>query len=339
MGRFDTIIEIGKKYDEIEEIQKFNPNHDARGRFSSSPGGGAGGRFYGTTDTADAASQISDPNRYTIGGKKNSLDGYIGSDGKLTPEREALHKKIIDQELAGKVPVDGQPTMTMLGGGPASGKSSVMSAKTQDNPHAVTVDVDHFKEPLPGYDDMATKDTRAADFYHEESSALSKRFSEAAYRENLDVIYDGTGDGSIKSVQKKIDAAKAQGYRVEAKYVTIDTDEAVVRNKKRYEDGVRDYENGKTKRPPRLVGEDVVRQTHAKCTDISVAMAPKFDHIEIWDNNGEKGQQKKIAEGGNGQYLKAVPGQEEAFRRYLAKGTKGLDGFVTLPDGQVVPVE
>lgn len=331
--------------DEIEEIEvaKYNHNHDARGRFSTAQGARSHDSFWhehhAGEDVGDAAAQIKDPNRYNIGGKKNSLDGHIGSDGKLTPEREALHRKIIDQELAGKVPVEGQPTMTMLGGGPASGKSSVMSTNTADNPHAVTVDVDHFKYSLPGYSDLSTKDTRASDFYHEESSSLSKRFAEYAYQENLDVIYDGTGDGSLKSVQKKIDAAKKRGYKVEAKYVTIDTDEAVRRNQKRYEDGKKAFESGKSDKPPRLVDEDVVRKTHAKCTDISVAMAPKFDHIEIWDNNGAKGQQKKIAEGGNGKYLKAVPGQEEAFRRYLSKGTKGINGFITLPDGQVVPVE
>ena len=68
-----------------------------------------------------------------------------------------------------------------------------------------------------------------------------------------------------------------------------------------------------------------------------MACAKDFDYIEVWDNNGAKGQQKMIASGGGGKGLKVVPGQEEAFKNYLNKGTKGASGFKTLPDGQVTP--
>ena len=87
---------------------------------------------------------------------------------------------------------------------------------------------------------------------------------------------------------------------------------------------------------PRLVPEDTVRNIHRNCTDISVSMAPEFDHIEIWDNNGARGQQTLIAEGGNGKGL--VAKDKEKFDNYLSKGNLGKDGFITLPDGQVIPV-
>lgn len=323
---------IAKTFDEILEIQKFNPYHDKLGRFTSGKGGGAvtfapgKNRKYGQTDTSDAVGEIA-------GGKKNSLSDYMDDDGKLSPEREAVHKQIIDDMLKGKMPVDGQATMTMLGGGPASGKSSVMNPDTSGDKHAVTVDPDAFKQVLPGYKEMAAKDPNAASYYHEESSALAKRFAEVAFSENYNVIYDGTGDGSPKSVQKKIDGARAAGYKVEAKYVSIDTEEAVRRNQKRYDDAV---EAGKS---PRLVPAEYVRSCHAKVTDISTKMADQFDSIEVWDNNGARGQQKLIATGGSGKGLKAVSGQEAAFKSYLGKGTKGEAGFTTLPDGTVIPVE
>lgn len=323
------------RFDQI--VEKYNPYHDSKGRFASANGfasySGKPGRNYGSTDAKDAADQLKDEGRYTINGKKNSLDGFLDENGNLTPEREAVHKQIIDDLLKGKIPVEGQATMTMLGGGPASGKSSVMNPDTSNDKHAVTIDPDMMKKLLPGFKELAEKDTRAADFFHEESSALAKRFSETAYKENYNVIYDGTGDGSNKSVQKKIDAARAQGYRVEAKYVSIDTEEAVRRNQKRYDDAVA---RGET---PRLPPVQMVVNTHTKCTDISVSMASQFDKIEIWDNNGARGQQKMVATGGGGKGLTAVKGQEAAFDRYLSKGAKGLEGFVTLPDGQVVPVE
>ena len=323
-------VEKAARYDYIEEVSvaktfseilKFNPFHDSKGRFAR-----ANGRSYGATDTTDAIAEMNE-------GKKNSLSAYLDENGKLTPEREAVHREIIDSLLEGKIPVEGQATMTMLGGGPASGKSSVMNPDTSNDPHAVTVDPDAMKHLLPGFKEMAVKDPNAASYYHEESSALAKRFSEIAYKENYNVIYDGTGDGSTASVQKKIDGARANGYKVEAKYVSIDTEEAVRRNQKRYDDAIA---KGET---PRLPPVDRVIATHTKCTDISVAMAGKFDYIEIWDNNGARGQQKLIATGGNGKGLIAVAGQEASFNRYLAKGANGLEGFMTLPDGQIVPIE
>jgi predicted ABC-type ATPase len=320
------------RYDHIVEVQKFNPYHGRDGRFSSANGGatavtlGPNGkpREYGKADTSDAAADIA-------AGEHNSLEKHLDKDGTLSPEREALHRKIIDEMLEGKVPVEGQATMTMLGGGPASGKSSVMSSDTSKDPHAVTIDPDAFKEKLPGYAEMAAKTDKAAGFYHEESSMLAKQFATVVYSENYNTIYDGTGDGSVKSVQKKIADARKHGYRVEAKYVSIDTEEAVRRNKKRYEDA---KANGEIARKP---DENIVRATHAKVSDISVACAKDFDYIEVWDNNGAKGQQKMIASGGGGKGLKVVPGQEEAFKNYLNKGTKGASGFKTLPDGQVTP--
>lgn len=315
----------------LGKITRYNHNHDAKGRFTS--GGGGGGakssdtkkkdRQYGKTDTSDAIDEINK-------GTSNSLAGNLKSDGTLTDEREQIHKDIIDAKLDGKVPVEGQPTMTMLGGGPASGKSSVMSTKNVDE-NTIVVDPDDMKKQLPGYKALSEETDQAASFYHEESSALAKRYAQTAYTENYNVIYDGTGDGSVKSVEKKIDQAREQGYRVEAKYVTIDTEEAVKRNQKRYEDAKAAGEN------PRLVPDDVVRETHQKVTDISVATAPKFDHIELWDNNGEKGSQVKIAEGGAGKYLTIIPGQEAKATAYLKKGSRGLDGFTILPDGQIVP--
>lgn len=341
MDRFDIIHEVGsshriaKTFDQILEIQKFNPYHDKRGRFTSGSGGGAvtfapgKHRKYGQTDTSDAFNERNKDGSLA----NNSLRAHMDESGKLSPEREALHRQIIDDMLQGKMPVQGQATMTMLGGGPASGKSSVMNPDTSNDPNSVTVDPDAFKQMLPGFKEMAAKDPTAASFYHEESSALAKRFAEVACSENYNVIYDGTGDGSPRSVQKKIDAAKANGYRTEAKYVSIDTDEAVRRNQKRYDDAVA---AGKT---PRLVPESYVRSCHAKVTDISVTKAADFDSIEVWDNNGARGQQKLIATGGGGKGLKAVSGQESAFKSYLSKGTKGEEGFMTLPDGTVVPVE
>lgn len=328
LSRYDHIkeVSVAKTFDELIEVQKFNPYHDAKGRFASAnnyasftyaPGKSkahdmAIAREETRSATAATSTDTSDAARELAGGKRNSLEGYLDENGKLTPEREAVHQEIINNMLRDKIPVDGQATMTMLGGGPASGKSSVLNPDTSGDPHSVTIDPDAMKAMLPGYKEMAAKTSEASSYYHEESSALAKRFYEVAVSRNLNAIYDGTGDGSEKSVQKKIDVAKEAGYKVVGKYVTIDTETAVSRNQKRYDDAV---EAGQT---PRLVPASYVRETHAKVTDIAVAKAPSFDDMEIWDNNGARGQQKLIAKGGNGSGLKAV--DKTAFQNFLDKG-------------------
>lgn len=336
-----TFSEILKKRDPLKksytfsEIIKFNPYHGKDGRFSSASAGASftyapgkskahdnaiarekqetarrANRQYGSTPLGDAIEEIKS-------GTENSLSKYIGKDGKLTPEREALHRKIIDDYLYGKTGVEGQATMRMNGGGPASGKGSLDEvAGTFDKKHHLKIDPDDIKEKLPGYKEMTEKTTEAAGYYHEESSALAKRLSEVCFSENLNITYDGTGDGSESSVMKKINGARAHGYKVTATYATVDVDEALRRNQARYDHAV---EKGE---PARLPNPNFVAKCHAKVTNISLKCADKFDKIELYDNNGPRGSKAVlIATGGNGKGLTAVSGKDAEFAKFVAKGS------------------
>lgn len=271
---------------------------------------GTPNRQYGKADTSDAFEQI-------LSGESNSLSNYLDKNGNLLPEREALHKQIIDNYLAGKTPQSGTATMTMMGGGPASGKSSVIKSglyKLPSKKHSITIDPDDIKQYLPGYLKMSKVDSSAASFYHEESSMLAKQLASTSFTENYNVTYDGTGDGSVNSVMKKLNGAKDHGYQVNGMYVTVDTDEALRRNKSR-------YEHAKAKgEAPRLVPDYEVSNCHKKVTNISMEVSDQFDKISLYDNNGTSDQIKLIATGGNGKVLSAVKGEEEAFKRFLDKG-------------------
>lgn len=281
-------------------------------------------REYGNENLSDAMQEIE-------AGNVTSLTNHI-VDGHLDDSREALHRKIIDDLLWGKDPAKGQPTLMMLGGGPASGKSSVLAVDA-DDPDMLTVNPDELKDILPGYSEMSRETDAAGTYYHEESSALGKRLSSVAYKEQYNVLYDSAGDGSTNSMRKKIKEARDEGYRVEARYVTVNTEDALERNLSRYKKAKERGEN------PRLVPDDVLIGTHAKVTDISIELAPEFDYIELWDNNGDYGETKLIARGGGGRYLTIEPGEEEAMLAYLAKSENGVDGFAIMPDGQVKPKE
>lgn len=270
---------------------------------------GTPNRKYGKVNTADAMWEMSH-------GKSNSLSAYLDRDGNLSPEREALHKQIIDNYLNGKTPQQGTATMTMMGGGPASGKSSVIKSglyKLPDKKCSVVVDPDDIKQYLPGYAQMSKLNNTAASFYHEESSMLAKQLASTCFTENYNVTYDGTGDGSINSVMKKLNGAKKYGYRVNGMYVTVDIDEALKRNMNRYKHALTKGES------PRLVPDDYVISCHKKVTQISMETSDKFDSIKLYDNNGKSGNAKLIAIGGNGGKLHAIKGEEKTFKKFLGK--------------------
>ena len=280
-----------------------------------------------TIDTKDAMKDIRD-------GKPCSLTEHLDENGNLSAERQAVHDEIVRKYFEKLVSFDGQPTMIMSGGGPASGKSFVTTNAREKfgEETVVKIDPDDIKRLLPGYDDKARETDQAAAIYHEESSALAKRIYQFALDNGVNVVYDGTGDGSINSVKKKIDAAREAGCKVTGEYVTVDTEEAIRRNQKRYDDAKKAYDAGESDIPPRKPPEDYVRKCHAKVTDISVEVAGLFDSFTLYDNNVPLGSPRiKIAECTNGGKMTAVPGEEERLQRYLNKGLeehKIVDGKV-----------
>lgn len=270
-------------------------------------------------DTADAMEEVAK-------GKHNSLEEHMDEHGNLSPERQAVHDKIIQDFFADKEAYEGQPSLVMSGGGPASGKTFIREEAEKDfgKNTTVTIDPDQFKQRLPGYTEMAKKDESAAGFYHEESSALAKRAYQYAADNGVNVVYDGTGDGSVRSVEGKLNIARDAGYKVKGSYVTVDTDEALRRNQARYENAKAKYDAGKSDTPPRLPPPDVVKETHQKVSDISLQVADKFDDFELYDNNGPRGSSPvKIATCKKGGDIVAVKGKERELQKYLDKGKSG----------------
>jgi len=229
---------------------------------------------------------------------EHSLWHHMVPDGRggyePTQERALLHQQIIANTTS-NIPVSGKPTFTMLGGGPASGKSSVLNSGLIDAPKrtdAVFINADDIKELLPENERMRFRGNnadffRASEFVHEESSILAKRIQKRAIENGQDVVLDGTGDSAVGKLASKVEQARQAGYKVNGLYVTIPTEEAVIRSNKRA--------LGET---ARYVPENVVRTTHQ---DVSRTLplaieAGLFDKVSLWDNT-ERGNLKKIGEG------------------------------------------
>ena len=254
-----------------------------------------------------------------------SLNKYMDKDGNLTPEREKLHQEIINSYFEGKTPVpEGERVYYMTGGGAGSGKSRFVNDtgkyygkdfevyKSEDNSslfkgNMIKLDADEIKIKL-GLD---KDDPTSAGYLHGESSALVKRITKVAQDNGYNVMLDGTGDGGINGMIKKIDMAHEKGYKVYANYGTIPVEEALERNWNRYIGAKANGENA------RLVsGEDVVR-THSAVSRILPELSKKFDGVKLWDNSGK--DPVLIAEGGNGVDLKVNSSYNKEYLAFLEK--------------------
>jgi predicted ABC-type ATPase len=241
------------------------------------------------------------------------INGYAGKylqpDGSFTPERQALHDSIVSQ-FTDKVPVaEGRPTYTMLGGGPASGKSTkgvVALGHVADDGSSVYVDPDAIKQLLPEVKQaLAAGDEQWATLSHEESSYLAKRVQAAGFERGQNITLDGTGDGSLKSATGKLETAERYGYQTRGVYVTIPTEEALVRAEKRA------ITSG------RKVLSSVITGTHESVSEIYPQIAERFGSTVLIDNTTTP---FIVAEGTAGSPLQIA--DPAAWQRFLDKAAK-----------------
>jgi predicted ABC-type ATPase len=292
-----------------EPVEKYNPNHGSDGRFASGGGGGGAGAGAMVAPSANPRPGMGDiPLTEDMVGEMQggSAAPHIVKDANgnymFTPERQALHDQIIKESVDG-IPSSDNPTYTVMGGGPAAGKSSIIrDGGVAIAPNSVEVNADLCKEKLPEWN---TAGKARAQITHEESSYLAKRTQAAAFEKKQNVLLDGTGDTSPSSMNKKIDTAKNAGYQVEAHYVTLPTDLAV---KNAFDRGVK---------TGRYVPEEVVRATHAGVSQTFPAVVHKFDKVSLYDTS-VMGKPRLILKGSKGNIDVLDP---KAYNDFLAKGS------------------
>lgn len=254
---------------------------------------------------------------------KHTINQYLDDNGNLTPEREELHAQSVDNLFSGKKPVEpGQKkTFTMFGGGSAAGKgglsdpkrcgdfqSSFFTGGTPAKDSVATIDADELKKDIPEYREMLKTDPdNAARYAHEESSAIAKRAMQAAFDNGYNCTLDGTGDGSVEGVRKKIKQARDRGYEVNACYVTCPTELAVERSIAR------------GKKTGRNVPIESVRKIHKAVSQIFPQVASEFDHVALFDT-AQGGKPVLIAECQRGGKIKVI--NQKLYDAFLAKGNE-----------------
>lgn len=207
---------------------------------------------------------------------------------KWTPERQELHRNIIEDVIAENNPkAQKNPIFFMTGGGSASGKS-IMLKKSPLPKGTVVIDADEIKKRLPEFNAMKAKGGKiaenAANYVHEESSWISKLIQRESAQRRYHTMLDGTGDGSVESLTKKIKMMTDRGMTVRAKYATAEIATALERNYQRY------IKTG------RRVLPEYVRNVHRKVSEIVPEAIRKgvFDDFELYDMN-KAGEAIKVA--------------------------------------------
>jgi predicted ABC-type ATPase len=239
-------------------------------------------------------------------GQAESLLQHTTPEGKLTEQREKLHQEIIADALSG-VPASEKPTMFMMGGGPASGKSTLIKQGVVTHPDLhVLLNPDEFKEDLPEYREMVKAgDTTAAAFAHDESSDINKKVMRLTAANKQETVWDGTGDGDYQKLKDRVQMFKNNGFRVVADYVTVPTNVAV---KRVYDRGIK---------TGRFVPEADVRNTHKEVSRVLPrAIADGlFDEMTLWDTSTPILIKVAVAKGRQLTILNT-----ELWQRFLAKG-------------------
>lgn len=198
-------------------------------------------------------------------------------DGKLTNGRSRLHADIISNHFKGHNPTKGKITSVMMGGAPASGKSSVVDGKLIEMPSdLVHIDADKVKKQIPEYQLMESQgNAYGASFTHRESSEITNQVLKKCADDGYGVLLDGTGNKSYEHMSKRVKLLKAAGHRVVANYVTMDTELSLKLNKMRF------------KATKRMVPESYVKAVNKGITPIVLQAIKEglFDELRLFDTN------------------------------------------------------
>ncbi len=221
------------------------------------------------------ASGLADPAKF-----EGTLAAYTRADGSIAPARKALHDRIVANSLKG-ISTHKKPVAYMMGGGTASGKSTMLKSKgmrhVPGKTQGVHVNPDDIKLQLPEYNAMrAAGDRRAAVFSHNESSMLAKRITREASKNKHHIVIDGTGDSTFEKLQERVRALRSAGYRIEASYASNNIDLAQKLAQAR---GVR---------TGRFVPRSVIRHIHGNVSGVvreATAGDGLFDSFVLYDTN------------------------------------------------------
>ncbi len=244
-----------------EIVFKFDPNQkrDAHGRWTDE-GGGAEGIGIGTPVTkqltkdeliarSKRVKQVVNEAKQKFATQKLHTLAY----DVWTPERDAIHRQIVDEVYARYANVPNEGKAIISGGPSGAGKTSTLRSSVGIGADDyMKVDPDDFKEELakrglipeiPGGDDLSPMERST--LVHVESMRLARMLAKRAYADRKNIIWDITMT-DFNATSSHIKALRDNGYsHVAAVFVHVGPQTSRARVRARYAQGVRDWLNGK----------------------------------------------------------------------------------------------
>lgn len=249
----------------FSEIHKYNPYHDAKGRFAR----------------ANGSKTVVVPTPKVVG-KGTSLKKHIDpKSGKITNERMQLYNKIVESHFEDIEKPTGKPKLEYMGGGGGSGKSYTLeSGYLKDVPKgkkAVKVNADEIKKQIPEYKEMIEsgnkkKEELAAWYVHEESSILTRQITATALSRGYNIVIDGTAS-NINRMKSEISRARKKGYEINGHYINTSIENALKANIER------------SKETKRFVPVADLIEAHVKVSANFERISSLFDYVEVVNND------------------------------------------------------
>lgn len=198
---------------------------------------------------------------------------YKLPDGTYTPERQELHNKILSDMFTADVIARSQPgpgekpSLIMLGGRPAAGKTTTLAGEVGSRNHFY-LSADEVQEKLPGYS------PKLAQIYNQEGQDIALRAEHIARQRRMNILYDATLK-TASSAHERVAAYKAAGYDVEGHFVHTTPKVSAIRSSQRFADG------------GRFVPIEVSFNSRTNEGTFD-SLVPEFSRWSIYDNNGTK---------------------------------------------------
>ena len=202
-------------------------------------------------------------------------DLHLNANGKYKLSRRKLHKKIIDEFKKNAVCITkGQPIAILMGGSPASGKSSFLRRYRPFllNEEILKVDADEIRAKLPEY-----KGYNATQTHQETKDIVTTLISDRNIGVpcDFDLIYDGTMN-NVRSYKPLIELLRTRNYKIFIVYMDKVPYETIVeRMKDRY------VKTG------RFVPIEVVNDFFSKGTSAFQELKPLVDGYLVIDGSNQ----------------------------------------------------
>ena len=214
------------------------------------------------------------------------------TDGVYTPERRALHSKILKHFINKYKGIANGGEAVIAGGLAGAGKSTALEWRI--GKYAV-INPDDVKEYMAERGLMpritGLSPMEASTLVHEEASDISQALLRTFIAQKKNVMLDVTL-GGLSSARRKIEMLSREGYKIEGNFVDITLEVSEERGRARYRRSMNEYIRGANSiggRPvPVGVNHPSTRQQNSANADNFIALCRSgvFSKIVVYDNSG-----------------------------------------------------